>query len=131
MIIQACNKEQIECFTPPEIVVFDLVNSQNKNVIENGMLKVSAISIKDISDKSAPKEIKFDTVNEAKIRLTSDDIGWFDGIKYYEFTSRIKNFNFSIHSSVNKKCGGYFINQIQFTGVNGTPESGFYRIILE
>lgn len=122
-IFTACGDD---CYNAPQPIVFKFVNSNDENLITSGALKNYSIQQE----------------NNGNVQLTktSDDmvilenVGAYDGVKKYTFSSTIKSFDFSIQSSEFKGgCDGYQINKLTFTGIgiDATDEKGYYKIILK
>ncbi|GAB0157309.1 hypothetical protein CHRYSEOSP005_25820 [Chryseobacterium sp. Alg-005] len=122
-IFTACGDD---CYNAPQPIVFKFVNSNDENLITNGTLSV--YSVKD--------------ENQVAVQLTktSDDmvilenVGAYNGIKNYTFSSNVKPFDFSIQSSeFDSGCEGYQINKLTFTGIgiDVKDENGYYKIVLE
>lgn len=114
------------CYNAPQPIVFKFVDSNDENLIANGTLKNYSIHQENNSNVPLTK--------------TSDDmvilenVGAYNGVKKYTFSSNIKSFDFTIQSSEFKGgCDGYQINKLTFTGIgiDVTDEKGYYKIVLE
>lgn len=95
--------EPVQCFTPPEVLLFELVNKEGINLIESGDLSFRDILVRDKSSNS----ISDITLREDKYVILTE-AGWFDGTKQFVFTTPIDTFELSITSSEikSRKCGG-------------------------
>ncbi|MFZ4927884.1 hypothetical protein [Chryseobacterium sp. Mn2064] len=123
LLFISCEKE---CYNAPQPIVFEFVNSNNENLITNGTL--TSYSIKDENNVS----ISLTKTTDDMIIL--ENVGAYNGVKKYSFSSNVKPFDFSIQSSEFKGgCDGYQINKLTFTGINidVTDEKGHYRIVLK
>ena len=123
LLFISCEKD---CYNAPQPIVFEFVNSNNENLITNGTL--TTYSIKDENNVNV------------QVSKTSDDmvilenVGAYNGVKKYTFSSNVKFFEFAIQSSEFKGgCDGYQINKLTFTGINidVTDEKGHYKIVLK
>ncbi|GEN65741.1 MULTISPECIES: hypothetical protein [Chryseobacterium] len=122
-IFTACEKD---CYNAPLPILFKFVDSNDENLITNGKLTSYSVVEENQTGVSLTK--------------TSDDmvilenVGAYNGIKKYTFSSNLKSFDFSIQSSEFKGgCDGYQINKLTFTGIgiDVTDEKGYYKIILK
>jgi len=114
------------CYNAPQPIVFELVNSNDENLITNGTL--SSYSIVEENQTG----VQLTKTSDDKIIL--ENVGAYNGTKNYKFSSNSKVFDFSIQSSEFKGgCDGYQINKLTFTGVNidVTDEKGYYKIIFK
>ncbi|MCX8531033.1 hypothetical protein [Chryseobacterium luquanense] len=114
------------CYNPPQPIVFEFVNSNDENLITNGTL--TQYSIKEENQTG----IQLTKTSDDKILL--ENVGAYNGIKNYTFSSNIKEFEFSIESSeFNSGCDGYQINKLTFTGIaiDVKDENGRYKIIFQ
>jgi hypothetical protein len=113
------------CFSPPTSVIFGFLDSEGNNLIENGSLKLSDIKIKEIIDEENELVVEFSLREDYRISL--NNIGWYDGIKNYTFSSPLIEFGFIVKSSeITGDCSGYKIEEIDFVGM--TPVLGDYGV---
>jgi len=122
-VLTACGDD---CYNPPQPIVFEFVDADNKNLITNGTL--NPFSVKDEDNAG----IQLTKTDDDKVIL--ENVGAYNGIKNYTFYSSLKTFNFSIHSSEFKGgCDGYKIDKLTFTGIgiDVTDEKGYYKIVLK
>lgn len=117
----SCKKD---CYTAPEKVVFELVNSSGQNLLENGTLTTVGISDSD------GVGVQITKTNDFKIVL--ERVGSFNGTKNYKLYNTIKIAEFSIKSSpVTDDCDGFKIDEIKFDNVSYTKENGHYKVVLD
>lgn len=117
-----------DCYTTPDSVIFEFVNSQGENLIQNGTLPAFAIQEEAINCVSAVVEL----INTVDYKVKLQRVGSFNGTKNYRFFSAIRFFDFSIRSSaVTTECEGFQIDQVEFDSISTTKEDKFYRIVLE
>ena len=117
----SCKKD---CYTAPEKVVFELVNSSGQNLLENGTLTTVGISDSD------GVGVQITKTNDFKIVL--ERVGSFNGTKNYKLYNTIKIAEFSIKSSpVTYDCDGFKIDEIKFDNVLYTKENGYYKVVLD
>ena len=122
-IFTACGEE---CYNAPLPVVFEVVNSNNENLISNGNLGNFYI------EEENKGKIELTKTSDNKIVL--ENVGAYNGTKNYTFYSAVRVFNFSIEFSEFKGgCNGFQINKLSFTGIgiDVTDENGYYKIILQ
>lgn len=122
-LLAACGEE---CYNAPLPVVFEIVNSNNENLIGNGNLGSFYI------EEENKGKIELTKTSDNKIVL--ENVGAYNGTKNYTFYSAVRVFNFSIESSEFKGgCNGFQINKLSFTGIaiDVTDENGYYKIILQ
>ncbi|MBD3906362.1 hypothetical protein NAL32_16880 [Chryseobacterium sp. Ch-15] len=125
LILISCKKD---CYTAPEKVVFEFVNSSGENLIQNGNLTTYSIMRKTGQDSYTSVELT--QTDDYKVILKN--VGSFNGTQEYRFTAAPNIFFFSIKSSnVTTDCDGYQIDEINFEDVVTTKESGYYRIVLD
>ncbi len=131
-LMNACKSDDdiILCFTPPGAVVFEFIDSDGVNLIENGVLKTSEIKIKDITNPDNPKNSTFTLREDYKIII--NEAGWFNGTKDFSFESPAVDFEFTVIShELTGNCGGYKIDDIIFHGITYTlGEYDVYRFII-
>lgn len=122
----SCEKD---CYTSPEPIIFEFVNSNGENLIENGTLS-SAFSISEKLDNGNTVGVQLTKTADNKVIL--ERVGSFNGTKNYTFYSNIRFFDFSIRSSnITDGCDGFKIDEVKFENINATKETGFYKIVLE
>lgn len=125
LILISCKKD---CYTAPEKVVFEFVNSSGENLIQNGNLTTYSIMRKTGQDSYTSVELT--QTDDYKVILKN--VGSFNGTQEYRFTAAPNIFFFSIKSSnVTTDCDGYQIDEINFEDVVTTKGSGYYRIVLD
>ncbi|MCD1117716.1 hypothetical protein [Chryseobacterium turcicum] len=125
LIIISCKKD---CYTAPEKVVFEFVNSAGENLIQNGSLTTYSIMRKTGQDSYTSVELT--QTDDHKVILKK--VGSFSGTQEYRFTAAPNIFFFSIKSShVTTDCDGYQIDDINFETVSATKENGYYKILLD
>ncbi|WP_175622259.1 hypothetical protein [Chryseobacterium schmidteae] len=125
LILISCKKD---CYTNPEKVVFEFVNSAGENLIQNGSLTTYSIMRK--TGQGGYTSVELTKTEDHKVILKN--VGAFNGIQEYRFTSAPNIFFFSIRSSdITTDCDGYQIDQIDFENVVTTKESGYYKIVLD
>lgn len=118
----SCEKD---CYNAPQPIVFEFVNANNENLIANGTL--TTYSLKDENNVS----VQLTKTSDNMVIL--ENVGAYNGIKKYTFSSNVKSFDLSIQSSEFKGgCDGYQINKLTFTGIDidATDEKGHYKIVL-
>lgn len=121
----SCKKD---CYTTPEKVVFEFVNSAGENLIENGSMTTYSIMRK--TGQGGYTSVELTKTEDYKVILKK--VGLYNGIQEYRFTSAPNIFFFSIRSSdVTTDCDGYQIDEINFDNVVVTKENGYYRIVLD
>lgn len=130
LFLTSCQKA-VECFTPPPQVTFEIVNSANQNLIENGSIDEKTIQIQE-ETKEGPYTSTGYTLTADKL-LFINNAGWEDGTKNYRFISKEVTFNFHIKSSDldSKRCGGRQIDEVKFFDVNYKLENGIFKVIPE
>lgn len=122
----SCHKD---CYTSPEPVIFQFVNSSGENLIQNGTLNTNYAIQEDAGNGNY---IGVQLTKTADHKLILEKVGSFDGIKKYKFFSDVEMFNFSIQSSkATDGCDGFTINHINFENITATKENGYYKIILQ
>ncbi|WP_265429693.1 hypothetical protein [Chryseobacterium sp. YIM B08800] len=125
LILVSCKKD---CYTAPEKVVFEFVNSTGENLIQNGSLTTYNIMRKTGQDSYTSVELT--QTDDHKVILKN--VGLFNGTQEYRFTAAPNIFFFSIKSSgVTTDCDGFQIDKIDFENVVATKENGYYRIVLD
>lgn len=125
LILISCKKD---CYTAPEKVVFEFVNSSGENLIQNGSLTTYSIMRKTGQDSYTSVELT--QTDDYKVILKN--VGSFSGTQEYRFTAAPNIFFFSIKSSdVTTDCDGFQIDKIDFEDVVATKENGYYRIVLD
>lgn len=121
----SCKKD---CYTAPEKVVFEFVNSAGENLIENGNMTTYSIMRK--TGQGGYTSVELTETEDHKVVLKN--VGAYNGIQEYRFTSAPNIFFFSIRSSdVPTDCDGYQIDEINFQNVLATKENGYYKIVLD
>lgn len=121
----SCKKD---CYTAPEKVVFEFVNSSGENLIENNQLGSFAIQ----EDAGNGNYTGIPLTKTADYKVIVEKIGSYNGTKHYQFASGIKLFDFSVRSSsVTTDCDGFQIDEIHFENVTATKENGYYKIVLD
>lgn len=124
-ILFSCKED---CYTHPDSVVFEFVNSHGENLIQNGSLPTFSIQEEVLNGVSAG--VQLTKTDDHKVKL--ERVGSFNGTKNYRFFSAIRFFDFSIRSSpVTTECDGFQIDHIEFDSISSTKEDKFYRIVLE
>lgn len=124
-IIISCKKD---CYTAPEKVVFEFVNSAGENLIANGSM--TTYSIMRHTGQDSYTSVELTLTDDKKVILKN--VGSFNGIQDYRFTSGGKLFFFSIKSShVTTDCDGFQIDEINFDDITATKENESYRIVLD
>lgn len=125
LILISCKKD---CYTAPEKVVFEFVNSSGENLIQNGSLTTYSIMRKTGQDSYTSVELT--QTDDYKVILKN--VGSFNRTQEYRFTAAPNIFFFSIKSSdVTTDCDGFQIDKIDFEDVVATKENGYYRIVLD
>lgn len=123
LVLTACGDD---CYNAPQTIAFKFVDSNDENLITNGTL--TAYSISD------ENQVGVQLTKTSEDLVILENVGAYNGIKNYKFSSNIKIFNFAIHSSEFKGgCDGFQINKLTFTGVgiDVKDENGYYKIILQ
>lgn len=115
----ACSvDDSYTCFTPPQEVVLELVDTQGQNLFENGTLNVDEIKIYEILEDGELKSHS-NPIIKYNYRISIPGLGWFDGTKNYRFQSPLRDFDFSVVShKLTGNCGGNVIDEINFSGVD-------------
>ncbi|MBO6213138.1 hypothetical protein [Algoriella sp.] len=124
----SCNDD--DCYQPSEKIIFEFVNSKNENLIENGSINVSTISITRILDENSSVGITGNKIENNKVIL-HEAISRFDGSANFLFTTNLKLFKFNITSSKMKDCNGYTIKSINFDNLNTSKSENTYKIVLD
>ncbi|MBW3522404.1 MULTISPECIES: hypothetical protein [unclassified Chryseobacterium] len=125
LILISCKKD---CYTNPEKVVFEFVNSAGENLIQNGSL--TAYSIMRKTGQDSYTSVELEQADDHKVILKN--VGSFNGTQEYRFTAASNIFFFSIRSSnVTTDCDGHQIDEINFEDISATKENGYYRIVLD
>ncbi|KMQ63095.1 hypothetical protein ACM46_14240 [Chryseobacterium angstadtii] len=115
-----------DCYNAPQTIAFKFVDPDDKNLITNGTMSV--YSVKD------ENQVGVQLTRTSDDMIILENVGAYNGTKNYVFSSNVRGFDFSIHSSEFKGgCDGFQINKITFTGVgiDVTDEKGYYKIILQ
>lgn len=116
-----------DCYTAPEPVVFEFVNAQGDNLIENGTLE--NFTIQEVLQNGNMVGVQLTETSDYKVKL--ERVGSFNGTKQYSFFSELEIFDFSIRSSkVMTDCDGFKIDEIEFDNMIVTHQNGFYTIKL-
>ncbi|WP_312553447.1 hypothetical protein [Empedobacter brevis] len=124
----SCNDD--DCYSEPEQITFELLNSKNENLIANGTLTLSDIFIYEEVDENTKLGISKNRI-ENNYLIINPEISRFNGTKKYVFiTTTSSKFNFDISSSSVKNCKGYTIDTIAFYPVEAKKEKTVYKIIL-
>lgn len=124
----SCDRK--ECFTPPEPLVFELVNTAGENLIANGDLVSGKFTVQKDLGNGNFQGMQI-SVREDK-KLVISNVGFIEGIENYQFISEIKLFHFKVTSArISNDCGGYTIKSIDFQNLETSRQSGYYRIVLE
>lgn len=123
-----------DCFTPPDPVVFEILDSTNQNIIANSTIDPSDIFIQENVGNGNSYGVQIKKTDDNKILLR--EIGYFNGTKdytvYLALPNDVRKFNFSVQSSKRtQKCEGYKIDNISFMDVTATKENDFYKIVLQ
>lgn len=128
--LASCQKA-VECFTPPPQVTFEIVNSADQNLIENGSIEEATIQLQEESKAGSYTSADYTLTSDKQIQI--NNAGWEDGTKNYRFVSKEVTFNFHIKSAAidSKKCGGRQIDEVKFFGVNSKIENGILKVIPE
>ena len=131
ILVFSCRNE--ECFTPPENIVFEFVNSSGENLIQNGTLDQSKIRIQQDNRDGNTVVIKSTIREDHKISI--QDLGFYEGTKSYEvylIIDPVKKFNFTVTSSkIMGKCSGYIIDKLLIENIDSKKENGYYKIVVE
>lgn len=121
-----------DCFTPPEKVVFEFVDSTGVNLISSGVLNESKIVIQQINGNGTIK-VKTNIVENNKIGL--ENVGWYDGTQNYNVILNldpIRIFKFKVESSkLYGDCTGFKIDNVFIEDINSSHESGYYKIVVD
>lgn len=129
--LSSCNNndDYNACFTPPELVIFEWVDENGNNLIENGVLNVSQINIKETLNGQVVRTIGFNIVQN---KMVLKEIGFFDGDKNYALNSPYIDFDFQVKSvEITGSCGGYKIDEITFDGISPETDGYFtYKIVI-
>lgn len=132
ILFLSCRNE--DCFTPPEPVLFEFVNSADENLLQNGIIDISKIVVQENAGNSNFTKVNLTETAEKKVRL--NNVGWFDGTKNYSviliLPNEIKQFDFAVNSTkINADCATYSTNEINFTNINTTKINNYsYKIIV-
>ena len=132
ILLFSCRND--DCYTPPELVIFELLNSNNENIISNGSIDIPYIYAQQNVGNGNSNGVQLKKTDDNKIIL--QEIGFFEGSKDYTlflaFQNEVKKFNFTVQSSKRTgNCAGYKIDAIDFTDIVGVKENGFYKIFLQ
>ncbi len=132
MLAVSCRKD--DCFTPPEPVVFEFVDVNNQNILQNGTIDISIITVQENTGNGNYYGVSVRATEDHKV--IPERIGHFNGSKNYlvilNLPSQVKTFEFNVQSSaINGECTGYRIDQIGFSNVTATTQPGFYRIVID
>ncbi len=122
-----------DCTVPPEIIVFEFVNTEGENLLENGSLQPQDIEVFEKEADGSTRRIK--TLAREDHKLAMEGIGWVNGIRDYEVFLHYetgKSFKFRVTSSaVTGKCNGFRIDKTEIQEVTYQHDEGFYRIFLD
>jgi len=123
----ACKKK--DCFTPPELVVFEFVNLEGKNLITTGQLHKDNFEFRQELGNRENKLVEYEIRNDDRVILPK--VGWTEGFIQYKFLSTIKSFPFTINTTRNQNCGGTTIEQLKLDDVSYQQKDGYVQVILE
>ncbi len=123
----SCNED--DCYEPSKEIIFEFVNSNNENLIENGSINPSNIAINKIVNANYHVGINGNKVVNNRVVL-HPAISRYDGTQEFMFITNLKLFNFHIASSKVANCNAYTINDITFDSVNSTKYEEYYKITL-
>jgi hypothetical protein len=130
-ILLGCTED--DCFTPPENIVFDFVDSSGNNLIKNGILDSSKIRVQQNEGDGTIIPIKIIVREDHKVSI--EGTGWSEGTKNYDvylLNDPVKIFNYRVTSSkITGDCSGYKIENLQIENINYVKETGYYRITIE
>ena len=130
-ILLSCTED--DCFTPPENIVFEFVDSSGNNLIQNGVLDSSKIRVQQNEGNGTIIPINVMIREDHKVSI--EGIGWSEGTKnyiVYLLKDPVKIFDYSVTSSkITRDCSGYKIEDLQIENINYVKEMGYYRITIE
>lgn len=127
--VASCHKQG--CFISPEQTVFELVNTNGKNVIENGTLPFSDVLISEDAGNGTFIGMHYNLTKDKKISV--EELGWYNGTKKYRFFTPDTTFNLSVKSSkiASSGCNSFRIDEVTFLNITGSKENDFYKIIIK
>lgn len=134
-ILPACDDEKCgECFTPPNIFIFDLVDqTTNENVFTSGRFTFGDIEILDASDK----QVEFSFIEENDVNLIQiHTIGWKTEIVNYRINIGTKNvFDLYVDAErLSEDCCSFTkYKEIEISNTDYTldTKSDIYTIVVE
>ncbi|MBF0598317.1 hypothetical protein [Faecalibacter rhinopitheci] len=127
LLFISCHND--ECYEPSRDIILEFVNTNGDNLIENGELDVSTISINKILSEDEQFGVHNNVVEGNKLKL-NNEISRFDGIQKFIFSSNLNLFTFEINSGKVNDCDAYYINYIIFDSVYNEKQNDYYRITL-
>ncbi|NGM64139.1 hypothetical protein [Sphingobacterium sp. SGR-19] len=127
LLITACEKK--DCFTPPEPVVFEFVDTEGNNLVTTGQLHKDNFEFREELGNHENELVEYGIREDDRISLPK--VGWSDGVIQYKFLSTIKSFSFLIKATKNKGCGGTTIEQVTLDDVEYEQKEGYILVILE
>ncbi|WP_300675221.1 hypothetical protein [Soonwooa sp.] len=129
LFLISCRHDGYDCFTNPQPVILNLVDSKGHNLIETNELKVSDLKI--TSQKSDYKP----TVNLQEIQnhyIAVGGTGWYNGAEKFDISTPFKNFTIKVISKeLTGKCSGYVIEKVDFEGVDASNTQTIYNVVLK
>ncbi|HCC95630.1 MAG TPA: hypothetical protein DEQ26_15170 [Flavobacteriaceae bacterium] len=118
-ILFSCNYDS-DCFTPPEPIVMEFVNSKGENLIQNGSLTKEHFHFLQIAGDTKIGT-NFEINHENRVILNK--LGWIVGSTTYEAFVNV--------SKLSRKCGGNKIDNVSFKDIEALSQNGIYQIVVE
>lgn len=131
LVLFSCSND--DCYTPSENIIFEFVNENDENLIENGFINSSSVAINKIIDENRMIGIMGNRIENNQLVLNSS-ISRYDGSQYFMLilnTKPAKLLYFHIVSSKVQKCNAYNINDVFFDDVKFYKQDvTHYKIVL-
>jgi len=131
LVLFSCSND--DCYTPSENIIFEFVNENDENLIENGFINSSSFGINKIIDENRMIGIMGNRIENNQLVLNSS-ISRYDGPQYFMLilnTKPAKLLYFHIVSSKVQECNAYNIHDVVFHDVKFYKQDvTHYKIVL-
>lgn len=126
-IFFSCKED--DCYEPSDDIVLEFVNENNENLIANGSIDITTISINKVINPNEHIGITGNSIINNKLVINSQ-ISRFDGPQDFILSNNMKIIYFHIISSKVINCDSYNLHGITFDSVNYSKQDNHYRITL-